>query len=782
MVPEQMQPAPDRGVCSIALFSGIQDMKQSFKPYNLPSGGWGSARSLGNILRREGVLLSGSLALTRQNKVDGFQCVSCAWSKPAEPLALEFCENGAKATAWEITTHRCTPAFFARHTVTELLDWDDYSLEKAGRLTHPMRYDAATDRYLPVNWVDAFAEIGRELRAIEDRKSVVFYSSGRCSNETSYLYSLLARLYGNNNLPDSSNMCHETTSVALPESIGVPVGTVTLDDFGETDCIMFFGQNVGSNSPRMLHALQHASERGVPIIVYNPLRERGLESFINPQSPTEMLTGKPTRIASQYHQVKAGGDLAALTGICKCLVELDAAAPVLDHTFISEHTHGFDTFIAWLDLQEWPELERRSGLSRTAMEATAAVYSRSRATMGIYGMGLTQHRAGVETVQMLVNLLLLRGNIGRLGAGICPVRGHSNVQGQRTVGITEKPSLVPLDKLAEQYHFNPPREAGYNTVEACEAILADKIKAFVMLGGNFVRAIPDRDQMEPAWRRMRLTVNVATKLNRSHLIHGEISFVLPVLGRIERDVQASGEQSASMEDSLACIHGSRGVRAPASKQLISEVKLVAEIAKATLDPNPSVTWDDWVDDYSRIRKSIGETYPDIFHDYDQRMWEPGGFHRSIPARERVWKTKTKKANFITPRGLDEDKDMPEVGHDVLRMMTLRSNDQFNTTVYGYSDRFRGIHGTRMVVLMNRDDIDRLGLREGEQVRLRTSSTDNIERSMSGFRVTPYDIPTGCIGTYYPEANTLLPVWHYAEGSKTPAAKSIPVTVERSPPQ
>jgi molybdopterin-dependent oxidoreductase alpha subunit len=762
--------------------------KPSFKPYTLPSGGWGSVRSLGNILRREGVMLSGPLTLSRQNKVDGFQCISCAWSKPAEPLAAEFCESGAKATAWEITTHRCTPDFFARHTVTELLDWDDYNLERAGRLTQPMRYDAASDRYLPVNWADAFAEIGRELRAIEDRKSVVFYSSGRSSNEASYLYGLLARLYGSNNLPDSSNMCHETTSVALPESIGVPVGTVTLDDFGETDCIMFFGQNVGSNSPRMLHALQHASERGVPIIVYNPLRERGLESFINPQSPSQMLTGHRTRIASQYHQVKNGGDLAALTAVCKSLVEMDDAArseggvAVLDHAFIAQHTHGFDAFAAWLRQQDWSELERRAGLPRAAMEATAAVYGRSGACMGIYGMGLTQHRAGVETVQMLVNLLLMRGNIGRSGAGICPVRGHSNVQGQRTVGITEKPGLVPLDRLAEQYQFNPPREPGYNTVEACEAILAGNIKAFVMLGGNFVRAIPDRDQMEPAWRRMRLTVNIATKLNRSHLVHGAVSFLLPVLGRIERDVQPSGEQSSSMEDSTACVHGSRGVRAPASKYLISEVKLIAEIAKATLDPNPCVSWDAWADDYRRIRRAIGETYPDTFYDYDRRMWEPGGFHRKIPARDRVWNTKTKKANFITPRSLDEDKDMPEVGHDVLRMMTLRSNDQFNTTVYGYNDRFRGIHGTRMVVLMNRNDMDRLGLHEGELVGLRTSSKDNVQRAMSGFRVTPYNIPTGCIGTYYPEANALLPIWHYAEGSKTPAAKSVPVMVERSPPQ
>jgi len=758
--------------------------KESFKPYKLPAGGWGSARSLGQILSREGVLASGALTLTRQNKVDGFQCVSCAWAKPANPLPFEFCENGAKATAWEITSHRCTPEFFAAHTVTELLDWQDYDLEQAGRLTHPMRYDAGSDKYVPVSWADAIAEIGRELRAIEDRTSTVFYSSGRCSNEASYLYALFARLYGNNNLPDSSNMCHETTSVALPISIGVPVGTVTLDDFAKTDCILFFGQNPGSNSPRMLHPMQEASERGVPIIVYNPLRERGLERFTNPQSPVEMLTGQETRIASQYHQVKAGGDLAALAGICKRVVEMDDSArdkgepAVIDHGFIAEHTSGFEEFIDWLRRQDWDELERRSGLPRAAMEATATVYAHAPSAMGIYGMGLTQHRAGVETIQMLVNLLLLRGNIGRPGAGVCPVRGHSNVQGQRTVGITEKPELIPMDNLAKQYGFEPPREAGLNTVEACEAILAGKVRAFFMLGGNFVRAIPDHGQMEPAWRRIRLTVNVATKLNRSHLVHGEISYILPVIGRIEIDKQPGGEQSTSMEDSTACIHGSKGVRAPASKHLISEVRLVAEIAKATLDPNPRVPWDAWADDYSRIRASIAETYPEIFHDYDRRMWEPGGFHRPLPARERVWKTKNGKANIVTPRGLDEDLDMPEVGHDVLRLITLRSNDQFNTTVYGYSDRFRGIYGTRMVVLMHRDDIGRLGFEEGQHVTLATSSKDGVKRELAGLRVTPYDIPVGCIGAYYPEANVLMPVWHYAEGSKVPAAKSIPVTMRR----
>ncbi len=753
--------------------------KQSFKPYEAPAGGWGSAKSLGEILSREGVLASGSLVLTRQNKPDGFQCVSCAWSKPANPLPFEFCENGAKATAWEITAHRCTPAFFARHTVTELLSWPDYDLEQAGRLTHPMRYDAGTDKYVPVAWPEAIAEIGRELRAIEDRTQTVFYSSGRCSNEVSYLYALFARLYGNNNLPDSSNMCHESTSIALPASIGVPVGTVTLDDFAKTGCIFFFGQNPGSNSPRMLHPLQAASERGVPIIVFNPLKERGLERFTNPQSPAEMLTGHETQIASQYHQVKTGGDLAAIAGICKALLALeDRDGGVLDHAFIAEHTHGFDEFTTWLRTQPWDKLETQAGLPQAAMEVTAATYSRAKSAMAVYGMGLTQHHAGVETIQMLVNLLLMRGNIGREGAGICPVRGHSNVQGQRTVGITEKPELVPMDKLKELYNFEPPTETGLNTVEACEAVLAGKVKAFFMLGGNFVRAIPDTSRMEPAWARMRLTVNVATKLNRSHLVHGAVSYILPVLGRIEVDRQATGPQALSMEDSLACIHGSKGVRSPASRHLMSEIRLVAEIAKATLDSNPRVTWEAWADDFSLIRRAIAATYPDIFHDYETRMWEPGGFHRHLPARHRVWKTKTGKANYVVPRALDEDNDMPNDGPGVLRMMTLRSNDQFNTTVYGYSDRFRGIEGTRMVVLLNRTDMANQHIEEGEIVTAVTSSTDGVVRELPGLRATGYDVPLGCAGTYYPEANVLLPVWHYAETSKVPAAKSIPVTIRK----
>ncbi len=755
-----------------------------FRPYRAPAGGWGSVQSLARILGREGVPGSGPLVLSRQNKVDGFQCVSCAWIKPASPLPFEFCENGAKATAWEITQRRCTPAFFAAHTTRELLEWDDYRLEQAGRLTHPMRYDAASDRYLPVAWATAMAEIGRELRAVGDRRNTVFYSSGRCSNEASYLYGLFARLYGNNNLPDSSNMCHETTSVALPETIGVPVGTVDLADFAATDCILFFGQNPGSNSPRMLHPLQAAAERGVPIISFNPLRERGLERFTSPQSVTEMIGGHQTRISSSYHQVQAGGDLAAITGIARALLDLDTQAraagetPFLDDAFIAEHTHGFDRFADWVRGQDWAAIERGSALSRAALEATARIYGRARATIAVYGMGLTQHRAGVQTVQMLSNLLLMRGNIGRKGAGICPVRGHSNVQGQRTVGITEKPELVPMDVLARQYDFEPPRATGLNAVEACEQILAGGIEAFVMLGGNFLRAVPDRGVMEPAWRRLRLTVNIATKLNRSQIVPGRISYILPVLGRIENDVQATGAQSISMEDTSGCIHGSKGVRRPASPHLISEVRLLAELARTTLEPKPTTPWDAWAGDYRLIREQIAVTYPEIFQEYETRMWEPGGFRRPLPACERIWKTETGKANFVVRDGIDEDRDMQATGRAQFRLITLRSNDQFNTTVYGYDDRFRGIKGTRDVILMNKDDIDRLGFKVGSTVRAETVSDDGVYRGLPGLAVVAYDIPAGCVGAYYPEANVLLPLAHYALGSKVPAAKSIPVTLHQ----
>jgi molybdopterin-dependent oxidoreductase alpha subunit len=480
--------------------------------------------------------------------------------------------------------------------------------------------------------------------------------------------------------------------------------------------------------------------------------------------------------------LKAGGDIAAIMGICKTLIELDdkcdsrGQRAVLDRAFIAGHVHGFADFADAARNYSWEQLERQAGLSRAAIEAAATAYARADRVIAIFGMGLTQHRAGVEAVQMLANLLLLRGNIGKPGAGICPVRGHSNVQGQRTVGITENPELVPLDRLADQFGFVPSHEKGMNTVEACEGIIDGKVSAFIMLGGNFVRAIPEREKMEAAWSKLRLTVSISTKLNRSHLIHGETSYILPCLGRTEIDRQATGRQAVSVEDSTGFFHASRGFQRPASDHLLSEPRIVAEIAKATLPPNPKVDWAGWSANYGRVRESIEKTYPENFSDFNRRMWQPEGFQRKIPARERQWKTKTGKANLIRPKSLCEDSDMPRTADNVLLMITLRSNDQFNTTIYGYDDRLRGIQNTRSVVLMNHNDVERLGLAEGQDVTISTASKDGVSRKMNGLQVVTYNIPEGCIATYYPEANVLIPLWHHAERSKVPAAKSVPVRV------
>jgi molybdopterin-dependent oxidoreductase alpha subunit len=718
--------------------------------------------------------------LIHQNKPDGFMCVGCSWAKPAHSHPFEFCESGAKATAWDITSRRVDPAFFEQHTLTELEEWHDHDLEDAGRLCAPMRWDAATDKYVEVSWEQAFGEIGRELRAL-DPDSAVFYTSGRASLETAYMYQLFARMYGTNNLPDSSNMCHESTSVGLTEAIGVGVGTITLDDFKHTDLMFFFGQNVGTNSPRMLHDLQEARERGVPIITFNPLREPGLVSFVNPQSPAQMLMPGATQISTQYHQVKAGGDSAAITGICKAVIEADdraqeqGAARILDTAFIDEHTVGFDAFAQYVRDASWDELERVSGLPCTALIEAADEYMRAKAVIAHFGMGLTQHRLGVQNVRMVVNLLLLRGNIGKPGAGPSPIRGHSNVQGQRTVGVTEKPKLAPLDKLASQYHFEPPRHDGMATVDACNGVIEGKVRAVFQLGGNLVRSVPDRYAIEPAWRKLRLTVNIATKLNRSHLVHGEVSYLLPCLSRIEIDERMGMPQAVSMEDSTGCMHGSRGVARPASNRLLPEQAIVAGIAKATLESS-SVDWDAWSNDYALVRDAIAETYPDIFHDFNARLFTPGGFHRPLPARERKWKTPSGKASFIVPESLNEDPDMPERRPDDLRLFTVRSDSQFNTTIYTLDDRFRGVRGTRMVLLMNSRDMARHGVRADSEVSLEAVSPDGKERRVDGFRIMPFDVPDGCIAGYFPECNPLIPMSHHAKESKVPAAKAIPVRI------
>ncbi|WP_156680660.1 FdhF/YdeP family oxidoreductase [Sphingomonas profundi] len=750
------------------------------EPYTGPAGGWGSLRSVSEILPRERVSPAALAELARQNKPDGFQCVSCAWSKPHPPHAAEFCEEGAKATAWELTTRRTTPAFFQEHSLTELRGWADYDLEQHGRLTDPLRYDAATDRYVVVPWETAFAEIGARLKTIEPERTI-FYASGRASLETSYMYQLLARMYGHQNLPDSSNMCHESTSVGLKAAIGVPVGTVRLEDFETCDAIFFFGQNVGTNSPRMLHQLRSARKRGVEIITFNPLRERGLERFTDPQNPIEMATRGETVISTQYHQVRAGGDLAAMTGIAKYVIAADDAAQasggprVIDHAFIAEHCHDYAAFADYVRATDWDEIVRASGLPREAIEQAAAVYARSKAVLGIYGMGLTQHVKGVENVRMLVNLLLMRGNVGRPGAGPCPVRGHSNVQGQRTVGITEKPELAPLDSLKARYGFEPPREKGRDTIAACEGVIDGSVRAFVSLGGNFLRAVPETVLMEEGWAKLDLSVQIATKLNRSHLVPAAgATYLLPCLGRIELDEQASGPQIVTMEDSTSVIHPSRGRVTPASPNLRSEPAIVAGIAKALLPPNPSVDWDGWVADYARVRDEIAAIFPNFFNDFNARLKEPGGFWKGNKAAGRIWATPSGKAEFLVPSDLDAAGFADAEGR--LRLITVRSNDQFNTTVYGYDDRFRGIKGTRKVVMMNRADIARWGLTDGQIVTLESDAEDGRARAVPDLRIVEYDVPDGCIAAYYPECNPLIAVSHHAEESHVPAAKTVPVRI------
>lgn len=741
------------------------------------AGGWGSVHTLTDILTREQVPVLGSEILWKQNKPDGYMCVSCSWAKPAEPHKFEFCENGAKATAWEITEKKTTPEFFAEHTVSELRTWSDHALEANGRLTHPMRYDASSDKYVPVSWEEAFVAIGSELKAL-DPKSVVMYTSGRASLEASYMYQLFGRMYGTNNFPDSSNMCHESTSVGLPPVIGVPVGTVRLPDFDKSDCIFFFGHNTTTNAPRMLHPLQRAAKRDVPIVTFNPLRERGLERFVNPQSPVQMVAGG-TRISSQYYQVRAGGDIAAIVGICKAVIEADDDAKaakksrVIDVAFIEEHTHGFEAFADFCRAQAWSDLAEVSGISEAEMRQAADTYMHANAVIANYGMGVTQHEWGVETVQMVVNLLLLCGNIGKPGAGISPVRGHSNVQGQRTVGITEKTKLAPLDKLKELYGFEPPREDGLTTVDACKGILDGTVRGFVSLGGNFARAVPDHSRMEPAWAKLRLSVQVATKLNRTHLIPGEVTYLLPCLGRIEIDEQETGPQSVSMEDSTACIHGSRGQREPVSPHVRSEPFIVAGLAKATLPPNPKVDWDRWVGDYALVRDAIEATYPKRFKDFNARMFQPGGFPRPLAARERKWNTPNRRANFTLPESLS---NRLKQGPDIYQLITLRADGQFNTTIYSEDDRFRGVTGGRNVLLMNERDMARLKLKKGDIVSLSTAVDDGFRRELGGLTVLPYGIPEKCIGGYYPECNVLIPLDHYARNSKVPAAKSVPVRI------
>lgn len=748
------------------------------RDYDEPAGGWGALKAVAAALKREQVVAQGVETLLKNNQPDGFDCPGCAWPDPKHTSAFEFCENGAKAVTWESTAKRVDPAFFARHSVSALWEQADHWLEGQGRLTHPLRYNALTDHYELVEWPEAIAEIGDALRALKDPNQAEFYTSGRASNEAAFLYQLFARTFGTNNFPDCSNMCHEPTSVGLPRSIGVGKGTVSLEDFDSADLILSFGHNPGTNHPRMMTSLHDAARRGATIVVFNPLRERALERFQAPQVPLEMATMTSTPIATTYFQVKVGGDAAALKGICKALVDADRVAvsqhlaPVLDHAFITGHTAGFEAFGADLDQTLWRDIELASGLTRADLEAVAALCAKSEATIACYGMGITQHRTGTANVQQIANLLLLRGNIGKPGAGICPLRGHSNVQGDRTVGITERPTSELLDSMRAVFGFDPPRQAGHSVVESIAAMRDGSAKVVICLGGNLAIAAPDPQACYAGFRNLDLVVSLATKLNRTHLLTGKANYVLPVLGRTELDVQATGMQSITVEDSMSMVHASRGFLKPPSDMVRSEPWIIAQIAKASLPEHISVDWDALCGDYALVRDKIAAVFPD-FEGFNDRIRASGGFHLPNTAEMRVWKTESGKANFLIFPHLEEDLDTDQA--DVLRLASLRSHDQYNTTIYGLDDRYRGVFGRRDILFLNTKEMSRLGFAEGDLVDVETAldhaRPDRIVRALT---VVRYDLPDGCCGAYYPETQPLIALEHVDRDSLTPSYKSIPV--------
>jgi molybdopterin-dependent oxidoreductase alpha subunit len=750
--------------------------------YQGAAAGWGALKAVADALRGQMAVVNETHGLLTMNQPHGFDCPGCAWPDPKHTSSFEFCENGAKAVSWEATAKRTTPDFFAAHSVSELWNWRDFDLENEGRLTHPMVYDRSTDRYLPISWEEAITRIGAALRALPDPNMAEFYTSGRTSNEAAFLYQLFVREFGTNNFPDCSNMCHEATSVGLPESIGVGKGTVTLEDFDHSDCIFCIGHNPGTNHPRMLTTLREASKRGVPIIAINPLRERGLERFTAPQDPVEMLTLSSTPIASSYYLVKVGGDVAMLKGVMKALVALDARSMaengrgVLDREFIAAHTVGIDALLSDLEATSWEAIETASRLRRSDIEEIANIYAKANRVIINYGMGITQHRHGTGNVQQIANLLLLRGNIGRTGAGISPLRGHSNVQGDRTVGITEIPNKALLDGIVRTFGFEPPRAKGHDAIEAIEAIRDRRSKALICLGGNLAVAMSDPEATFEAMRGLDLAVHIATKLNRSHLLLARQSFLLPCLGRTEIDMQASGPQSVTVEDSMSMVHASRGGLKPASEHLKSEPAIVAAMAMATL-PNTKVRWVEMIADYSKIRDGIESVFP-AFADFNARIQHPGGFRLYVAASEREWLTPNKKANFLVYSGLEEDPPRD----NALALTTIRSHDQYNTTMYGLNDRYRGITGRRDVIFVNENDLSKRGLSHGDlvDVTVDTAASSGLsDRTMRRLTAVAYKIAEGSVATYYPEAHVLVALDHYDAKSGTPSYKSTPVQIRAS---
>jgi molybdopterin-dependent oxidoreductase alpha subunit len=719
-------------------------------------------------LSKTGVV-RGVRTLSSINQAAGFDCPGCAWPEPAhDRSAFEFCENGAKHVADEATRDRATPELFGRMSVAQLSEKSDEWLNAQGRLTHPLVLEEDASHYRAITWDDAVAIVAEELKALRSPDEAVFYTSGRTSNEAAFLYQLFARQLGTNNLPDCSNMCHESSGHGLVETLGVGKGTVGLEDFDVADAIFVIGQNPGSNHPRMLVTLEAAARRGCAIVSINPLREAGLLRFSHPQDPTDLLS-RGTELTRLFLQIRINGDVALLKAIMKEMLAEESRRPgsVLDREFIERHTTGFDAFASALTGEAWPHLERQCGVAREQIREAARIAIHSKRTIVCWAMGLTQHKNAVSNVQEVVNFLLLRGNVGRPGAGVCPVRGHSNVQGDRTMGISECMPDVFLDRLAREFSFDPPRKHGYDTIAAIRAMSHAEVRVFFAMGGNFLSAAPDTEATARALRRCRLTAHVSTKLNRSHLVTGRRALILPCLGRTELDVQRSGPQMVSVENSMGIVHGSRGTLAPASSLLRSEPAIVAAIAKATLGGRSTVDWDELVASYDHIRDAIARVVPG-FDAYNQRVREPGGFTLPNTARERAFELPGGRARF-TVHALPRI----DLAPGELLMMTIRSHDQFNTTVYSSNDRYRGIKGGRRVVLVNAEDAAARELAEGDVVDIVGRFRDDV-RIAESFQIVHYDIPRGCVATYYPEANVLVPLEHHADVSRTPASKSVVV--------
>lgn len=755
-----------------------------YKPYKGAAGGWGALASVARAWLTSDNALKNLRMMLKTNKNGGFDCPGCAWGDSKEAGMVAFCENGAKAVNWEATKRRVDAAFFAKHSVSSLLDQSDYWLEYQGRLTEPMSYDAETDRYKPISWEDAFALIGKHLQGLSSPDQAEFYTSGRASNEAAYLYQLFVRSFGTNNFPDCSNMCHEASGVALAQSVGVGKGTVTFDDFEHADAIFVWGQNPGTNHPRMLEPLREAVKRGAQVVCVNPLKERGLERFQHPQHPIEMLTNsdKPTNTA--YFRPALGGDMALMRGMAKFLLQWEREAQqtgqpsVFDHDFLNEHSANVLEYLGAIDDTPWAQIVEQSGLTLVEVEQAARMYAKGKNVIMCWAMGITQHRHSVATIQEIANLMLLRGNIGRPGAGLCPVRGHSNVQGDRTMGINERPPVAFLDSLERRFQFKVPRENGHNVVEAIHAMADGRAKVFIGLGGNFAQATPDSPRTFQALSNCDLTVQISTKLNRSHLAHGKDALILPCLGRTDIDIQTEGPQAVTVEDSFSMVHASNGQLQALSNQMRSEPAIIAGIAAATLGSKP-VDWNWLVADYARIRDLIADTIPG-FRDFNERVKNPGGFYLGNSAGARKWNTPSGRANFranVLPKDLVHERTRATGILPDLIMQSMRSHDQYNTTIYGLDDRYRGVKGQRDVLFVNEADIIRLGFKPGQKADIVSIWDDGRERRVKGFTLLAFDIPAGQAAAYYPEVNPLVPLESTGDGSHTPTSKFVAIRLE-----